>query len=321
MSATAPYFREIGRVALLTPQQERELGRRIEEARRTIAAAPRDRRALDRAEAALRDARHALAQANLRLVVSIAKRYARSGMPIEDLIQDGNVGLLRAVDKFEYRRGFRFSTYATWWIRQAIGRALADRGRTIRIPAHMLGMLRKLSRCRADAFAQLDREPTIVELAQRLHVPSAKVQLLMDATRQPTSLDAPVRDDKTTTLKDFVEDPTATSPVHRLLEADRTAALHRLLDRLTPRERDIVRSRFGLGDGRRQTLDEIGARYAVTRERIRQIEAQALAKLRRSGFGGRGMLGSVIQTAGTVARKRPRRSARPPRGRGRCPRR
>ena len=290
------------------PEVIDDLVRQVHDVRTTMAAAKRGQRtaelrrlereagvsvrrlekivtAVERAEAGLREAKQAVTQANLRLVVSIAKRYLRSGVSLEDLIQDGNLGLLRAVDKFDYRRGFKFSTYATWWIRQAIGRALVDRGRTIRIPAHVLTLLRRISVCRAEAIAELHCEPTAQDLARRVHVPAATVQVLLAAIHHPLSLDAPRGDDETSTLKDLIEDRGATSPVDQLLAADTTAGVRRMLDRLTSRERDVVRSRFGLGDDRPQTLDEIAARYSLTRERIRQIEVRALEKLREPGRG------------------------------------
>jgi RNA polymerase primary sigma factor len=257
---------------------EREVGMGL---RRLDAIVPM----VELADADVREAKRQLTEANLRLVVSIAKRYLRSGVPLEDLIQDGNLGLLRAVDKFQYRRGFKFSTYATWWVRQAITRGVADRGRTIRIPVHVLEALHKISRHRAAAMAELRREPTSEELARRAHIPGEKIELLLTAARQPLSLDAPIGEEETATLSDFLEDHTATSPVQRLLDADTTMEVHRLLERLTSREREVVRARFGLGDDKPRTLEEIGARYFLTRESIRQIELRALAKLRQPGLG------------------------------------
>jgi RNA polymerase sigma factor (sigma-70 family) len=241
--------------------------------------------AIERADTRVRAAKRELAEGNLRLVISIAKRYIRTGVPLADLIQEGNLGLLRAVDRFQYRRGFKFSTYATWWIRQAITRAIADRGRTIRIPVHTMEALNKFTRARGELLTGLGREPTTEELAGRAQLPAATVAFLQTIPREPLSLDTPVGGEETATLSDFLEDHTLLSPVTTLLEQDRAARVRRMLDRLTTRERDIVRARFGLGNGEPQTLEEIARRMSLTRERIRQIEVRALAKLRQPGLG------------------------------------
>ncbi len=234
---------------------------------------------IERAAAVVAAAKRELIEANLRLVVAVAKRYRWSGVPFGDLIQEGNLGLLRAVDKFQYRRGFKFSTYATWWIRQAITRGIADRGRTIRLPVHVAESLNDVMRSRAALVDRLGREPSTEELAQHARIPAPKLKLLLDAAPRPVSLELPVGDDAT--LADFLEDRSAVSPIERVADTQRSTALARALDQLEPREREIVRLRFGLGAEAPHTLEEIGERLDLTRERIRQIEGKALATLRR----------------------------------------
>ena len=236
---------------------------------------------IERADAAVRAAKRDLTEANLRLVVSVARRYLWTGIPLSDLVQDGNLGLLKAVDKFQYRRGFKFSTYATWWIRQAITRAIADRGRTIRVPVHIHETLHRVSRAQGELFTKLHRAPTVEELARHTRIPAAKVKLGLEAAPTPVSLEMPVGDEAT--LADFLEDRSAVSPVDTLAEEDLATQVGRSLAELTAREREVIRLRFGFGGGDTMTLDEIGRRFGLTRERIRQIEAQALARLRRSG--------------------------------------
>jgi RNA polymerase sigma factor (sigma-70 family) len=236
--------------------------------------------AVDRATAAVSAAKRELTEANLRLVVAVAKRYRWSGIPFGDLIQDGNLGLLRAVEKFQYRRGFKFSTYATWWIRQAITRGIAERGRTIRLPVHVVESLNEVMRSRALLTDRMGREPSTEELARHTRIPAPKLQLLLDAAPRPVSLELPVGDDAT--LADFLEDRSAVSPFESVAAAQRSAALARALDHLEPRAREIVMRRYGLGTHAPETLEEIGARLGLTRERIRQLEAQALAFLRRA---------------------------------------
>jgi RNA polymerase primary sigma factor len=233
-----------------------------------------------KADEAVRLAKRQMAEANLRLVISIAKRYRHSGLPLLDLVQEGNLGLLKAIDRFQYRRGFKFSTYATWWIRQAITRAIADRGRTIRIPVHVVERLNKVSRVRRTMTAQLGRDPSAEELARRTRIPAKKIRLVLDAARQPASLESPIGEG--VVLGDVLADPAVASPVDDLLAEDLTVHVGQALTRLNPREREIVSLRFGIGGRETLTLEEIGQRLGLTRERIRQIEAQALRKLRRS---------------------------------------
>jgi RNA polymerase primary sigma factor len=276
--AAAEVLRAAGRTHA-TPEartQERKIG--VRAGRLTVIL-----REIDRAADAVARTKREMAEANLRLVVSVAKRYRWSSLPLSDLIQEGNLGLLHAVDKFQYRRGFKFSTYATWWIRQAITRAIADRGRTIRIPVHMMETLNLVARSRTALTNALGREPTTEEIARHARIPARKVKLVLDAAPQPVSLEMPVGEDAT--LAEFLEDRSATSPLDTLAEEDRANSLGRALQRLTPRERQILQLRFGLGEGDAQTLDEIGQRFGLTRERIRQLEMKALAKLRAPELG------------------------------------
>jgi RNA polymerase sigma factor (sigma-70 family) len=235
---------------------------------------------LDEAERSVRLAKREMAEANLRLVISIAKRYRHSGVSLLDLVQEGNLGLLKAIDRFQYRRGFKFSTYATWWIRQAITRAIADRGRTIRVPVHVVEQLNKISKARRVLVAQLGRDPSPEELARRTRIPAKKVRLILDAARQPTSLESPIGE--SAVLADVLPDTAAASPVGDLLAEDLSSQVGQALGRLNPREQEIVRLRFGIGSDESQTLEAIGQRLGLTRERIRQLEGQALRKLRRS---------------------------------------
>jgi RNA polymerase primary sigma factor len=280
------YLKGIGKVPLLTAVQEVELSQRIEAglfARHKLAEkglSPAYRRDLqwlvidgDRAK------RHLL-EANLRLVVSVAKKYVGRGLPLLDLIQEGNLGLIRAVEKFDYAKGFKFSTYATWWIRQAITRALADQGRTIRVPVHMTEQINKVTRAQRDLLQQLGRDATHDEIAEVLGVPAAKVREVLAYARDPVSLEVGVGDDADSQLGDFIEDADAPLPVDLVAHSIMTDELHQLLRGLSERERGVVAMRFGLADGQVHTLDEIGHTLGLTRERIRQIEAKTLAKLR-----------------------------------------
>jgi RNA polymerase primary sigma factor len=280
------------------------LGQLSEEARQTRSAAARCRlreferevglplrelrcllEQIERSDVQVRRAKRELTEANLRLVVSVAKRYVGRDVSLLDLIQDGNLGLMRAVDRFQYRRGFKFSTYATWWIRQAIARAIADRGRTIRIPVHMMETLQKVSRVSREMVAELGREPTIEEIARSSGIPASKVRLVLEASRKPMSLETPVGEEAQ--LSDFLEDTTAGSPAESMLTRDLSAQVERALATLTPKEQEVLRLRFGLEDDAPHTLEEVGNRFGLTRERIRQIEVKALRKLRhvRSGAG------------------------------------
>jgi RNA polymerase primary sigma factor len=226
----------------------------------------------------VRQAKKELMEANLRLVVSVAKRYLGSELSLLDLVQEGNIGLMKAVDRFQYRRGFKFSTYATWWIRQAITRAIADHSRTIRIPVHMVETLNRISRVNRSLVNEMGREPTPEELAQHTGVPARKVRLILESSRKPLSLETPIGDDSE--LGDFLEDKGAESPNDNLITQDLTNQVERALSTLSPKEKEILRLRFGIGEAGEHTLEEVGRRFSVTRERIRQIETKALRKLR-----------------------------------------
>jgi len=282
------YLKEIGKVPLLTGAQEVSLAQRIEKgllASETIAAANGDLSSdeKDRLAATVTDghrAKRQLIEANLRLVVSIAKRYVGRGMLLLDLIQEGNLGLMRAVEKFDYTKGFKFSTYATWWIRQAITRAIADQARTIRIPVHMVETINKVTRVQRQMLQELGREPTVEELGEKLGMPPERVREIQRISQEPVSLEAPVGDEDDSLLGDFVEDPGAIAPADAAARALLTEAVEEALEQLSERERRVVRLRFGLDDGQLHTLEEVGKEFGVTRERIRQIESKTLAKLR-----------------------------------------
>ena len=258
------YLKEIGRVPLLTAEQEKELAMRMETG--------------DEAEHA--EAQKELAEANLRLVVSIAKRYVGRGMLFLDLIQEGNLGLIKAVEKFDYRKGYKFSTYATWWIRQAITRAIADQARTIRIPVHMVETINKLIRVSRNLLQKNGREPTDEEIAEEMEIPVERVREIKKIAQEPVSLETPVGEEDDSHLGDFIEDQDAPAPADAASFMLLKEQLEDVLGTLTPREKNVLRLRFGLEDGRARTLEEVGKSFNVTRERIRQIEAKALRKLR-----------------------------------------
>ncbi|MGZ4729128.1 MAG: RNA polymerase sigma factor RpoD [Acidimicrobiales bacterium] len=287
------YLKEIGRVSLLTAQEEVDLAKRIEagsfaeerlaelNAAGEIASLdPGERRRLKRIADDGADAKAALTQANLRLVVSIARRYVGRGMLILDLIQEGNLGLMRAVEKFDYTKGFKFSTYATWWIRQAITRAIADQARTIRIPVHMVESINRVHRVQRQMLQDLEREPTLEELAARVDMTPVRVREILRISQDPLSLDSPVGEEADSNLADFIEDQQAEAPAEMAARKMLGDAVVEALDQLNDREKAVVRLRFGLDDGQARTLEEVGREFGVTRERIRQIESKTLAKLR-----------------------------------------
>ena len=287
------YLKEIGRVSLLTPELEVLCAQQIEsgleasaiyeswKAEGTLDLVPfSERREIERAIADGQDAKDLLIEANLRLVVSIAKRYRNRGMAFLDLIQEGNLGLMRAVEKFDYRRGFKFSTYATWWIRQAITRAVADQARTIRIPVHMVETINKVLRAQRQLSQELGREPTVEEIADKIQFPVERVRELQRISQDTVSLEQPIGEEEDFSLSDLIEDQTAEVPADAATRMLLNEAVKRALGELSEREQEVVRLRFGLDDGRIRTLEEVGQIFGVTRERIRQIEMKTLAKLR-----------------------------------------
>jgi RNA polymerase primary sigma factor len=260
------WLREIGKTPLLTSEEEVLLARRIENA--------------DRDPIAARKAKEMLVEANLRLVVSIAKKYSGRGMSFPDLIQEGNIGLMRAVEKFDYRKGYKFSTYATWWIRQAITRAIADQGRTIRIPVHMVETINRLIKTQGQLTQRLGREPTVDEIGAEMELAADRVSEIQRIAPEPLSLETPIGEEEDSHLADFVEDQEAMSPAEAAANILLRREIEDALSKLTPREREVIRMRFGLDDGTPRTLEEVGRYFKVTRERIRQIEAKALKKLK-----------------------------------------
>ena len=281
------YLKEIGRVALLTAQEEVDLAMRIEQVcsprTRSREASIRSTNELAELRWDERDghmAKRHLVEANLRLVVSIAKRYVGRGMAFLDLIQEGNLGLIRAVEKFDYAKGFKFSTYATWWIRQAITRAIADQARTIRIPVHMVETINKLIRIQRQLLQDLGREPTADEIAEQMELPPEKVREIQKISQEPVSLETPVGEEEDSNLGDFIEDSEAPVPLERASFKLLQEQLETVLHTLSEREKEVIRLRFGLVDGQPRTLEDVGKKFGVTRERIRQIESKTLSKLR-----------------------------------------
>jgi RNA polymerase primary sigma factor len=285
------YLKEIGKVSLLTAAEEIDLAMKIEaglEASNQLEEAyykkveleRREKRRLTRVEQVGLDAKQQLIEANLRLVVSIAKRYVGRGMLFLDLIQEGNLGLIRAVEKFDYTKGFKFSTYATWWIRQAITRAIADQARTIRIPVHMVETINKLVRIQRQLLQELGREPTPEEIGDRMGMPADRIREIQKISQEPVSLETPIGEEEDSQLGDFIEDSAAVVPPDAASFSMLQEQLGKVLDGLAERERKVISLRFGLEDGHPRTLEEVGREFGVTRERIRQIESKTLAKLR-----------------------------------------
>ena len=286
------YFREMGQQQLLSAEEEVQLAKEIEAGREAEVAIANGVTSLDELDqlVSIREtgdaARAHLIRANTRLVVSIAKKYRGRGLQFLDLIQEGNVGLMKAVEKYDYRRGNRFSTYATWWIRQAVTRALANHGRTIRIPAHLGGRISKLYQVAQELEQEYGRQPTAEEIAEYMDLPADRVRWMLRTSRQPVHLERPVGDESDAELGDFIEDHEAPPPVETVAQKMLTEEIGEILDQLTPREARILRLRYGLQDGESRTLKEVGEMFGLSRERIRQLEKEALRKLRHPNFAG-----------------------------------
>ena len=281
------YLNGIGKTALLSAEEEVELSKRIEAgvyAEHLLVSGAKMTRAMKRDVKIIakegKAARAHLLEANLRLVVSLAKRYTGRGMPLLDLIQEGNLGLIRAMEKFDYTKGFKFSTYATWWIRQAITRAMADQARTIRLPVHLVEQVNKISRIKRELYQQLGREATNEELAEESGIAEAKIEMLLRQSRDPVSLDMPVGTDEEAPLGDFIEDSEATDAEEAVVASLRHHDVRRVLSTLEIREQEVIKLRYGLDDGLPRTLDQIGRHFGLSRERVRQIEREVMAKLR-----------------------------------------
>ncbi|MDK8767059.1 sigma-70 family RNA polymerase sigma factor [Corynebacterium freneyi] len=281
------YLNGIGKTALLSAEEEVELSKRIEAgvyAEHLLKTGAKMTRAKKRDVKIIakdgKAARAHLLEANLRLVVSLAKRYTGRGMPLLDLIQEGNLGLIRAMEKFDYTKGFKFSTYATWWIRQAITRGMADQSRTIRLPVHLVEQVNKISRIKRELYQQLGREATNEELAEESGIPEAKIEMLLRQSRDPVSLDMPVGTDEEAPLGDFIEDSEATDAEEAVVASLRHHDVRRVLSTLEIREQEVIKLRYGLDDGLPRTLDQIGRHFGLSRERVRQIEREVMAKLR-----------------------------------------
>ncbi len=287
------YLHEIGRVPLLTPEEEVELAMRLREGeeayqelqQRGNELTEAERQELERRIAAGDEARQHLIQANLRLVVSIAKKYIGRGMSFLDLIQEGNIGLMRATEKFDYTRGYKFSTYATWWIRQAITRSISDQSRTIRLPVHVGETINRVKRVSHRLQQQMEREPTTDEIAQAMGISSEKVRRVIEVSRTPVSLEMPVGKEGDSRMGDFIEDDRVAAPLDAASYQLLREQINEVLQKLPDRERRIIQLRFGLNDGRYRTLEEVGKEFGITRERIRQIEAKVLRKLRHPHYG------------------------------------
>ena len=292
------YLKEIGKVDLLTAAEEVDLAMKIEagtEATEKLEAHERgelelsrvELRRLNRVEQVGLEAKQSLISANLRLVVSIAKRYVGRGMLFLDLIQEGNLGLIRAVEKFDYTKGFKFSTYATWWIRQAITRAIADQARTIRIPVHMVETINKLVRVQRQLLQDLGRDPTPEEIGEEMGMSAERIREIQKISQEPVSLETPIGEEEDSQLGDFIEDSQAVAPPEAASDSMLREQLEQVLDGLADRERKVIKLRFGLEDGHPRTLEEVGREFGVTRERIRQIESKTLAKLRHPSRSGK----------------------------------